>query len=147
MRTTPGSHRQLEIPTGIKWVSLFNPYIARIVDNGLVVFYTLSASTPSQDKNPSLSGHSDDALTRFALTNNPIHRLLCFANTVQFLLCTIQTILHTVLYFIWFTVLTGDIQPYLHHPNVYILGSIVIFNISVSLFVLVPPLVAHWLCS
>lgn len=77
MRTTPGSHRQLEIPTGIKWVSLFNPYIARIVDNGLVVFYTLSASTPSQDKNPSLSGHSDDALTRIALTNNPQAALLC----------------------------------------------------------------------
>ncbi|KAG6374660.1 hypothetical protein JVT61DRAFT_4025 [Boletus reticuloceps] len=68
--------------------------------------------------------------------NNAIRRLLLFTNTVQFLLCTIQLILHAILYFIVLTAHVGNIQPFLSHVNAYIVGHIVIFNINVSLSII-----------
>ena len=75
-------------------------------------------------------------------TNKTIRRLLLLINTVQFLLCAAQIILHTIFLFILFTVL-DDVPAYLSRVNVYILGSAVIYNINVSLFILVSPFVAH----
>ncbi|KAF8142092.1 hypothetical protein EV363DRAFT_1205283 [Boletus edulis] len=57
-------------------------------------------------------------------------RLLLFTNTVQFLLCTTQLILHAILYFIVLTVHVGNIQPFLSHVNAYVVGHTVIFNIN-----------------
>jgi hypothetical protein len=72
----------------------------------------------------------------------PIRRMLLLINTVQFLLCAAQIILHTIFLFIVFTVLDDDVLPYLHRVNVYILGSTIIYNINVSLSILVSPFVA-----
>jgi hypothetical protein len=68
--------------------------------------------------------------------------MLLLINTVQFLLCAAQIILHTIFLFIVFTVLDDDVLPYLHRVNVYILGSTIIYNINVSLSILVSPFVA-----
>lgn len=71
------------------------------------------------------------------------YRLLLLINSVEFLLCVAQTILHTIFLFIVLTVLLpGDIQLYLQHVNPYILGSTVVFGINVSLYIRVPPIAA-----
>lgn len=81
-------------------------------------------------------------------TNKAVRRMLFIINTVQFLLCAAQITVHGIFLFIVFTVITGDVLAYLHHVNPYIITANTIFNVNVSLFVLVSPFVADWLaCS
>lgn len=77
--------------------------------------------------------------------NKTIRRLLLLINTVQFLLCAAQIILHTIFLFIVFTVIVDNVLPYLHRVNAYILGSSVIYNTNVSLSIFVSPFVADQL--
>ena len=64
-------------------------------------------------------------------TNNAVYRLLLLINTLQFLLCTTQAILHTVFYFLMFTIIT-NVPLWLRHVNSLVLSATIIYNITVS---------------
>lgn len=63
--------------------------------------------------------------------------MLLIMNTVQFLLCVVPIILHAIFLYIVFIVVTDNVLPYLSHVNGYLLAATIIYNINVSLLILV----------
>lgn len=78
-------------------------------------------------------------------TDNAICRVLLLINTLQFILCAAQAIIHTVFYFLMFTVI-ADVPVWLYHINKLVFSAAVMVHINVSLLTHVPPSVVDLIC-